>query len=110
MDTGHLLQPQFFHYRFQEAHPLLQGIHQSQLEVRPIYLQGQPREACPGAYIYDSAACREQSRLQGRQAVHHMLHRHLLGLGDGGEVHLLIPLDQHFIVAGELLQLVIIQL
>ena len=87
----------------QKLHPLTGGLHQGQLQFRLVDFGHDAREACACAHIHHAA---RHFRLAGKQqAVEEVLILDPLGVGDSGQVDLLVVVHQDFGKGIQLVQL-----
>ena len=87
----------------EEPQPLLQAVQQGDTQVRPQQLHGDGGEPRPGAHIHKRRPGGKLPEGQGQDAIHKVLHSHPPVIGDGGEVHFLVPLLEQPAVPGKFL-------
>ena len=79
----------------QEGEPLLEAVQEGDLQVGAQQLHGHRREPRPGAHVDEPGPLGQLRHGEGQDAVGEMLHRDPLVVGDGGEVHPLVPVLEH---------------
>ena len=92
-------------YLSQKDQPLIQTVQQGELHVRPEDLQRHAGKARPRAHVYDLGPLFHRAGKQQGEAVQKVLFHHLFRVGDGGEVHLLVPGKEHLEIRLELFPL-----
>lgn len=101
MEALHPLQAQGIAHRGKPIHPLAQAVQQGELKAGLQDAQGQAGEARAGAHVDEPLA--PEVLPQGEQGggVQKVQVGHLVGLGDGGEVHDLVLLQQQTAVLSQ---------
>ena len=94
MDAGDVAEAQGLPYLIQKADALAQAVQQREIGVLLYDSQRDPGEAGAGAHVNHSFAGERLYREEG-EAVQQVEPGDLVGLGDGGQVHHLVPFQQH---------------
>ena len=102
MDSGQPGDKQFVCHGIQPIQPLLQAVQQSDFQRGAEKLQYQTGESGAGAHINEGFSL-HTAAIQQRSAVQHMQGGHIVGIGDCGQVHDLVLLNEQLTVAGQLL-------
>ena len=95
LDAG---ESQFSDNLVEPVDPLVQGVQQNDLQLGHQNFQGQAGETGAGTHI-DEGLALEIGAIEQGGAVQHVEFCHLIGVGDGGQIHDLIFLDEHPAVA-----------
>ena len=104
LDEGDARESQFPGDLLQPVHALTQGVQEGQLNGRLQDLQHQAGEAPAGAHVDDLLSPKDLGGQEGG-AVQKVEGDHIGGVGDGGQVHDLILLQQPVTVEGQLVDL-----
>ena len=97
------VQPQAVQHLPEEDKALVQAVQQGQMEAGPQNLQRHAGKTRARPHVDQGVALLQFGQQQ--DAVQKVLDHHGLRLGDRGQVHLLIPLDQQFHIPLKLLRL-----
>ena len=96
--SAHAGDPRLGDEVLEERDLLLRGVHQDHLDVGARDADGDPGKAAATAGIEERPF--GDQRGKGERIEQVLLH-HLAGIGDGGQVHRLVPLEEHVDVPGE---------
>ena len=102
MDHGHVFQPQRLCHRPKKVHPLAQSVQQRHPQVRP--RDGQRQAGKPRAAAHVDHPCAKSKgalQPQGRERIHVMPVQRHRKIRIPRQVHPLIPVAQHRMIAGK---------